>query len=1002
MLDPLGRIGLLTLYLSIAAAQNFQYQGQRNYVEFAAPSSLHGIPNEAFRVPYPHMYESYRNDGEQLSQPSSNLIPGMSTSTDSSGRVITSLSMGLRRTKEDELNEIKIVPRERMIHGLRDANYKQGQEQVVPAAITTINSVKPRRKPRVEQRRRPTSEELYSDIFPSVIESPHIQLDSPTQFTKLRDVVPSSIEQKPANGMNPNSNSLVRVFAAQVPTAQIDPIDITKSMEIGEQRDKDIEDPLSFEESDSNEFVAGPLPPVHAMDSKENSSSEKVEETPSSPPPSTTTMVVTETTSSPTHSTPAMAPVMMVTPQSPSTVVPVPSGSLLPRGKLESIPSSLLADIVGDEEGAVVPNSERTEEVVKEEIKKLVLQVGEKEAEEMKEEMKREEMRKMEEEIKENQVKINQKRAARDEIVEKSGSAPVPITRMNNYRPPPPPVRREILMEPRCHYDPNLWAMHPKSAVTSATMFARSTGGTCEECLKQCMASQTAPWTCRSVTYDTEWKICDLFAISATANPFHLVEYKGRDYFEYLPASPPSDMDMKKMDEFSLIHKNEEVIKELKPCEVRLHELQMELAKLKGLSRSVHSYAITTAAPSLPFRQSGVNTEEYSANPLSSSDMMSVDGGVAEGSASLSMQKEAAKRTSDAMVMSSKKKELNMEEITPIQFRRRVGGKNRGGTRKMKRAEERMEKVDDEFNPRVGRITETHVHSDKNPMEAHKEYLREVKLSKVNARASAVSTSIGQTLKVGEMLGTDDLSTQLQLESQDVKNTEITGRTSANINMPKGGIKVHKIPHSFSINSGSSAEGEGYEKKNLVPPSPIEHESIGSKPILFDENHPEPLSGDQNKLPPLIDHPTWAILAASNRDQNTPVGAVVTSDPTSCRGHSHHVFVSFAQTDVVRIGQMKDCPVRTVEECARACDGENAFECVGFVVDILGCHLLSTRPDHRNEASFMRNSGATYAEKICMGGGSVHLHGILGAAREHLLIGTVTNMASTASLSQCM
>lgn len=59
-----------------------------------------------------------------------------------------------------------------------------------------------------------------------------------------------------------------------------------------------------------------------------------------------------------------------------------------------------------------------------------------------------------------------------------------------------------------------------------------------------------------------------------------------------------------------------------------------------------------------------------------------------------------------------------------------------------------------------------------------------------------------------------------------------------------------------------------------------------------------------------------------------------------------------------------------------------------------------------------------------MGGGSVHrkylnsvgdssislvilqppnsVHGILGAAREHLLIGTVTNMASTASLSQCM
>lgn len=41
------------------------------------------------------------------------MLQGMSTSTDSSGRVITSLSMGLRRTKEDEQNEIKIVPRER-------------------------------------------------------------------------------------------------------------------------------------------------------------------------------------------------------------------------------------------------------------------------------------------------------------------------------------------------------------------------------------------------------------------------------------------------------------------------------------------------------------------------------------------------------------------------------------------------------------------------------------------------------------------------------------------------------------------------------------------------------------------------------------------------------------------------------------------------------------------------------------------------------------------------
>ncbi|GMS96067.1 hypothetical protein PENTCL1PPCAC_18242, partial [Pristionchus entomophagus] len=1001
MLDPLGRIALLSIIFSIVAAQNYPYQadGQRNYVEFASPSSLHGIPNDAFRVPFPQMYDSYRKEADQSIQ-SPPLIPGMSTSTDSSGRVITSLSMGLRRTKDDELNEIKIVSRERMVHGLRDVNRRTGQEEVLPAAMTTINSGRPRRKPRVEQRRRPTSEELYSDIFPSVIESSHSSLDSTHQFTKLRDVIPSSIEQRPAKGINPNSNTLVRVFAAQVPTAQIDPIDITKSMEV----DKDIYDPLPIDEVHSNEFVAGPLPPVHAMESKENTSSETTEgedenaPQPPQPPPSSTTAPVPQTTPTPSTTTTEM---MMTTHQ--STLSPVVSShSLLPRGRLENIPSSLLADVDG-EEGGIIPSSEREEEILKQEIRKIIFQEVKKNAEMTKEEMKKEEMRRMEEEIKENQVKINEKDMDKDEVVEKSGDAPTPITRMINYRPPPPPVRREILMEPRCHYDTNLWAMHPKSAVTSATMFARTTGGSCEDCLKMCMSSQTAPWTCRSVTFDTEWKICDLFAISATANPFHLVEYKGRDYFEYLPASPPSDMDMKKMGEFSLIQKNEEVVTEMKSCDIRLKELQMEIAKLKGLGRSVdHTYSITTLAPSLPFRLDGVNTEEYTASPLSASDMLSVDGGVAEGSASLSMQRESAKRASDAMVMSSKKKKLTMEIETPLMnYRRRVGGKNRGMRRVEESGEEGEGSPGDQFNPRSGRITETHVHSDRNPMEAHKEFMREVKLSKVNARASAVSTSIGQTLKMGEM-DRDSLAAQLQLESDDIKNAGKTGRTAANINMPKGGIKVHKIPVSYSINSGSSAEGEGYEKKNLVPPSPIEHEQSGVKALPYDEDHPEPLGGDQSTLPPLIDHPTWAILAASNHDQNTPMGAIVTSNPPSCPGHAHHVFVSFAQTDVVRIGQMKDCPVRSVEECARACDGEDSFECVAFVVDILGCHLLSTRPDHRNGVSFMPNAGATYAEKICMGNGPIHLHGILGAAREHLLIGTVTTMASTASLSQCM
>ncbi|EYB98854.1 hypothetical protein Y032_0127g1383 [Ancylostoma ceylanicum] len=48
-------------------------------------------------------------------------------------------------------------------------------------------------------------------------------------------------------------------------------------------------------------------------------------------------------------------------------------------------------------------------------------------------------------------------------------------------------------------------------------------------------------WTCRSVVYDSNWRICDMFAVAATAAPFTLVDYEGRDYFEYLAALPPSD-----------------------------------------------------------------------------------------------------------------------------------------------------------------------------------------------------------------------------------------------------------------------------------------------------------------------------------------------------------------------------------------------------------------------------------------------------------------------------
>jgi hypothetical protein len=41
-------------------------------------------------------------------------------------------------------------------------------------------------------------------------------------------------------------------------------------------------------------------------------------------------------------------------------------------------------------------------------------------------------------------------------------------------------------------------------------------------------------WICRSVTFDHQWKICDLFAVNGTEQPYFLLDYQGRDYFEWV------------------------------------------------------------------------------------------------------------------------------------------------------------------------------------------------------------------------------------------------------------------------------------------------------------------------------------------------------------------------------------------------------------------------------------------------------------------------------------
>ncbi|RCN47857.1 hypothetical protein ANCCAN_06051 [Ancylostoma caninum] len=119
------------------------------------------------------------------------------------------------------------------------------------------------------------------------------------------------------------------------------------------------------------------------------------------------------------------------------------------------------------------------------------------------------------------------------------------------YRPPPPPVRRDVGVSPRCQFDADKWALHMESTLTYAIMFDRKTGGSCKDCLDRCMEKQGGSWTCRSVVYDSKWRICDMFAVAATAAPFTLVDYEGRDYYEYLAALPPSDAELSLVSNFA-------------------------------------------------------------------------------------------------------------------------------------------------------------------------------------------------------------------------------------------------------------------------------------------------------------------------------------------------------------------------------------------------------------------------------------------------------------------
>ncbi|KAF7633874.1 Apple domain-containing protein [Meloidogyne graminicola] len=157
-----------------------------------------------------------------------------------------------------------------------------------------------------------------------------------------------------------------------------------------------------------------------------------------------------------------------------------------------------------------------------------------------------------------------------------------------SYRPVPPPVRREVKSEGECYFDPNQWQMQAQSATANAIMFDRSSGINCNECLERCskqFQNQSTEWICRSLTYDHRWKICDLFAVNGGDYPYNLLDYEGRDYFQYMPALPPTDIEMLGINKQNEINNNNkkqclcpcnEIIKQ-KNIQLNLTEINDEL-----------------------------------------------------------------------------------------------------------------------------------------------------------------------------------------------------------------------------------------------------------------------------------------------------------------------------------------------------------------------------------------------------------------------------------------
>lgn len=69
---------------------------------------------------------------------------------------------------------------------------------------------------------------------------------------------------------------------------------------------------------------------------------------------------------------------------------------------------------------------------------------------------------------------------------------------------------------------------------TNCRPFNRSSPVTCEECMNLCLSKQntTGPYCCKSMVYDVQYRICDLFSQDIGGNLANLAKRPGHIYFQ--------------------------------------------------------------------------------------------------------------------------------------------------------------------------------------------------------------------------------------------------------------------------------------------------------------------------------------------------------------------------------------------------------------------------------------------------------------------------------------